>query len=402
MPALRVVDHSKDRYHALAISSAWDINRIRSARALVIGAGALGNEVSKNLAMMGVNLIMLVDRDTVEMANLSRSIFFRERDHGRPKTEVVSQGIKELNPEVRTLTFTGDLDSLLGLGLIRRADMIFSCLDSRIARRSVNRLCGKVGKAWVDGAMEDLLGDVAVYGPGDGPCYECGLSQAEKAAIAEVASCRGIALRNIALGKVPTTPTMGSIVSALQVQEAIKILQGDLAGSLANRRLIINCKINDFYVVSAERNPYCSGHERFGEVTEVKEFTAEYTSPRDLLDRFKRETGEDGWVDFGREIVIDFRCLQCDRVETVGEPIHLIDVQRQRCPVCSIEREMKTTHLAQQGDPWSSWPLMRLGIPLLDVIEVRGANAAKWYELSGDCATLELPLATQELAGSAA
>src|SRR5690348_696904 len=97
MADLKIVDHTKDRYHALAISSVWELVRIRKARALVVGVGALGNEVAKNLAMMGVQLIAVLDRDTVEMSNLSRSVFFRECDHDRPKADVISERLRELN-----------------------------------------------------------------------------------------------------------------------------------------------------------------------------------------------------------------------------------------------------------------------------------------------------------------
>src|SRR5262249_40310751 len=163
---LRIKDPSKDRYRSLAISSVWELPRIRAANALVVGAGALGNEVAKNLAMMGVRSIAVLDKDTVEVANLSRSVFFRESDHGRPKTEVIQDRIRELNPDVEALTLTGDLNSVLGLGFLRRMDMIFSCLDSRIARRSLNRMCEKVGKSWVDGSMENLIGTVSVFTSG--------------------------------------------------------------------------------------------------------------------------------------------------------------------------------------------------------------------------------------------
>jgi molybdopterin/thiamine biosynthesis adenylyltransferase len=88
VPELQIRDRTRDRYHALAISPVWKLDRLREAKALVVGAGALGNEVAKNLAMMGVRLLAVADRDTVEMANLTRSIFFRERDHGRTKTEM--------------------------------------------------------------------------------------------------------------------------------------------------------------------------------------------------------------------------------------------------------------------------------------------------------------------------
>ncbi len=52
---------------------------------MVAGAGALGNEVVKNLALLGVGTILLVDLDLVEPSNLSRSVLFRDADGGQPK-----------------------------------------------------------------------------------------------------------------------------------------------------------------------------------------------------------------------------------------------------------------------------------------------------------------------------
>jgi adenylyltransferase/sulfurtransferase len=252
MSEFRVFDHTKDRYHSLAISSVWHLEKLRAAKVLVVGCGALGNEVSKNLAMMGVKLMVILDRDTIEVANLSRSVFFRETDHGRSKASVLSERLRDLNPDVEIVALDGDLDLELGHGLVRRMDVVFSCLDSRVARRSLNRMCGKVGRPWVDGAMEDLLGEVAVFTPGAGPCYECNLSQEEKLRIAEAASCRGIALRNLAMGKVPTTSTMGSIIAALQVQEGIRVLHGDMRNA-DGKRLVVNCNLNDVYYTTSER-----------------------------------------------------------------------------------------------------------------------------------------------------
>jgi adenylyltransferase/sulfurtransferase len=338
--------------------------------------------------MMGVELIVVLDRDTVEMANLSRSVFFRESDHGRAKTEVIAERVRELNPDVGIVTLTGDLDVELGLGLLRRMDMVLSCLDSRLARRSLNRMCSKVHKPWVDGAMENLLGEVSVFVPGWGPCYECSLTQLEKTLIAEAASCRGVALRNLALGKVPTTSTMGSIVSALQVQEGVKLLHGDLKNSIVGKRLVINCNINDFYVTASDPNKDCEGHDSFGEITEAPEFSAGQTSSRTLLTRFKEETGEDGFVELGREIVTELLCPGCGAGQHLGEPIRMVNEDLQRCPKCGEARQLLTTHIVQGAESYAEWPLSRLGIPPLDILEVRGATSAAWYELTGDLGML--------------
>ena len=396
---LRIQDPSRDRYHSLAISSVWELPRIRAANVLVVGAGALGNEVSKNLAMMGVRSIAILDRDTVEVSNLSRSVFFRESDHGRPKTEVLRDRLKELNPDVEIVTLTGDLNAVLGLGLLRRMDMVFSCLDSRIARRSLNRMCEKVGKWWVDGSMENLLGSVSVFTPSNGPCYECTLTKAELAVIAEAVSCRGVALKNIAMGKVPTTPTMGSITAALQVQEGMKMLHGDVTRSLAGKRLVINGGDNDFYVTQSSRMEACQGHFRFGDVTEISDFSAANTSARTILGIFKKQTGVDGALDLGREIVIEIRCGTCDTLEVLGEPVRTMTQDKVRCSKCGNPRHLVTTHTIRGDEVYSEWPLVRLGIPRFDVLEVKGQASRAWYELTGDIAGF--PVGVESAAGSA-
>ena len=72
-----------DRYSSLRLISWWRQDRLRSARILVVGAGALGNEVMKNLALLGLGTIYVIDFDLIEPSNLSRSVLFREADAGR-------------------------------------------------------------------------------------------------------------------------------------------------------------------------------------------------------------------------------------------------------------------------------------------------------------------------------
>ena len=50
--------------------------RVSAARVMVVGCGALGNEVLKNLVLLGVEHLVVVDFDVVEVGNLSRSVFF--------------------------------------------------------------------------------------------------------------------------------------------------------------------------------------------------------------------------------------------------------------------------------------------------------------------------------------
>ena len=384
MTISRVIDRSRDRYHSLALSSIWEIDKVRQASAVVVGAGALGNEVAKNLAMMGLRRIVLVDRDTVEVANLTRSIFFREEDHGRPKVEVLAERLREVNSEVEIIPLEGDLEDVLGLGVIRRSDMIFSCLDNRLARRTLNRMCQRMARPWVDGALENLLGDVTAFHPDHGPCYECSLTRNDDEILALAAQCAGIARANIALGKVPTVSTMGSIIAALQVQEGLKILHGLLREERAGTRLVVNCETNDVYPTRADRKEDCLGHFRFGEVTRVPAWSHRTTTANDLLERYRTETGDVGHVRLGRDIVIGLRCGICNQEESWTVPLRAVDVERARCPVCDRVREPITTNVVTDRVPWSSWPLAKLSIPPLEILEVRGPQEYRWYELTGD------------------
>lgn len=386
----RIKDPTRDRYRALSLNSAWKLEIIRNASALVIGAGALGNEVGKNLALMGVRMIVIVDRDTVEVANLTRSVFFRESDHGLPKAAVLAERLNELNSEVDILSLHGDVDQVLGLGLVRRMDMIFSCLDNRLARRSINRLCQKVGKPWVDGSMENLLGDVTVYVPDEGPCYECGLTTNDRQIIAKATSCQHIALQNLALGNVPTLSTMGSIISALQVQEALKILHGITRVSNTRNRLVVNCEINDFYCTGTDRKEDCEGHFRYGEITEMPQWRVDETSGQEILKHFAQANASKAHLRLGREIVIGLRCHSCGRTEDLGQPIQLLSSAMSLCQNCKNEREPITTNVIVGDEPFSEWPLSRLGIPKLDVLEVRGAEDCIWYEMTGDLSSFHL------------
>jgi ThiF family len=83
MSERRKIHNSRDRNARLALLDGWwERSVVHSARVGVVGVGALGNEILKNLALLDFRSVLLVDRDTVEMSNLSRSVLFRPRHEG--------------------------------------------------------------------------------------------------------------------------------------------------------------------------------------------------------------------------------------------------------------------------------------------------------------------------------
>ena len=258
--------------------------KVKNARVLVAGAGALGNEVVKDLAFFGVGHIYIVDFDQIEISNLTRSVLFREEDafNHSYKAEVVAKRAMEINPQIKATPIVGNLFSEVGFGLYRSVDVVIGCLDSRIARYLLNRLCMRAGKTWIDGSIENLTGVVKVYTPGLS-CYECGLSREEFNNIMLRTGCADVVRTQGSSGRVATTPISASIVGAVQVQEAMKIIHLDtdaksqfktLQGKMWRYEGMINS--TTIYKFASWKTT-CPAHEQWVKVIEGKNLSANLT-----------------------------------------------------------------------------------------------------------------------------
>src|SRR2546421_11957613 len=87
---------TEERFSRLRAIEWWDQEKVAAAKVLVIGAGALGNEVIKNLALLGVGHILIIDMDRIEASNLSRSILFRQTDEGNFKAQTAARAAREI------------------------------------------------------------------------------------------------------------------------------------------------------------------------------------------------------------------------------------------------------------------------------------------------------------------
>lgn len=211
------------------MSQAFRQDRVSEAHIMVVGCGALGNEVLKNLVLMGVRHIVVVDFDLVEEDNLTRSVLFTIDDarQKRQKAVVAAERLQAMNEEIEVTAICGDIAYDVGLGLVRRMDVIIGCVDSRWARYCINRLCMRAGRPWVDGAIDGLEGTARVFVPGKN-CYACNLGPEGLRDLRHRMPCSGIIRRTMASGKVPTTSIVASVIGAVQVQEALKLLHPDM------------------------------------------------------------------------------------------------------------------------------------------------------------------------------
>jgi adenylyltransferase/sulfurtransferase len=382
METIVITDPDTDRYHTFGYISWWRQEVVRNATVLVVGAGALGNEVLKNLALMGIGNILIADFDTIEDSNLSRSVLFRETDRGRNKSEVAAEAVKALNPDVKVKAWHGDINYELGLGVFRNVDVIIGCLDNREARLSINRFSWAINRPWVDGAIQELMGIVRVFWPGQGACYECTLTDLDYQMINLRYSCPLLARQNILQGKVPTTPTSASIVAAFQTQEALKLIHN--MEVQPGKAMMINGLTNDIYTTEYPVKDGCMSHSTLEPIEELAEATAEKTTLRQLLAIAHERLGEESVLEFDSELVLSMACPECGEETAVFKRMARLYENEFACPNCGGRREMHLTHRITGEEEFLDRTLAEVDVPPLGIIRSRNGKARVYFELSGD------------------
>jgi molybdopterin/thiamine biosynthesis adenylyltransferase/DNA-binding transcriptional regulator YhcF (GntR family) len=378
---IHIPNLNTDRLGTFDFISWWDRKNVKDAKVLVVGAGALGNEVIKNLALMGVGHLFIVDFDTIQAANLSRSPLFRESDSGRRKAEVAAARVKELNPNVHVQYLHGDVTTSLGLGVIRRMDVVVGCLDNREARLALNRFCYWMNKPWVDGAIQELLGLVRVFVPGEGACFECSLTEQARRDLAVRYSCPLLARQNVLLGKVPTTPTIASIIGAMQAQEALKIIHGMPVE--AGKVIHFNGMINQMHTTTYRAREDCESHWIYGEVTELPA-RSDTTPVEELLRIARTDLGPEAIIELDQELILTLECPTCRTVEQIMRPISEVSFEMAHCPACGNLRETRMSHGITGEENFLYRTLSSLGVPPLHILRAYNTQEYRFYELTGD------------------
>ena len=285
-----------DRFHRFKLISWWDQTKLKNAKVLVVGAGALGNEIIKNLALLGIGNVLIADLDTIENSNLSRSVLYRKEDNGKPKSTVAAAAASGIYPDQKTRAFVGNVVYDLGLGVYHWADVVIGGLDNREARLSINRNCWKCNTPWVDGAIQQIDGVARVFVPETHPlgkpeaaCYECTMSPTDWKLLQQRRSCNLLSKSEMVAGKTPTTPTISSVIAGVQCQEAVKILHG--MHTFAGQGWVFNGLSADSYLTEYQKKQDCFSHDPLEEIITM-DWAAETTTVGQALEQARRLLGE--------------------------------------------------------------------------------------------------------------
>ncbi|TXT57993.1 MAG: putative E1-like ubiquitin activating protein [Promethearchaeota archaeon] len=150
----------------------WSQEILKNSRVLIVGVGGLGCEIAKNLAMVGVGHIDLVDLDIIEHSNLNRQLLFINAEMGEPKATAAAKMLKKINPNITIKGYASSLERLTP-ELYEKADVIIGGLDSMNARLNLNAQCVRFKKPLIDGGVSGYHGHIYTIFPYENACYEC-------------------------------------------------------------------------------------------------------------------------------------------------------------------------------------------------------------------------------------
>lgn len=391
-PVLIWTEDEEDRYSRFRLIPWWDQELLKQTRVMVVGAGALGNEILKNLALLGVGKIFLIDLDRVENSNLSRSVLYRRSNEGSMKAEIAARSAMDINPDIVVQPFVGNIVHDLGLGVFRAMDVVICGLDNREARLWVNQCCWRVNRPWVDGAIEVLHGVVRVFVPPGSACYECTMNDIDYEMLRRRKSCALLTRDQMLEGKVPTTPTTSSVIAGIQCQEAIKLIHNrpDLP-VLIGKGYFFNGLTHDSFVVNYARKEDCLSHETFEPIREM-DWNAKDLTFRQALAQVRADLGDEAVLEFSREMVSEMRCEQCGISQSAHRLLGNMTENDARCTQCGEIMAMDMCHCITGEEPFLDMTLAEVGIPAFDIVSGRAGVREMFYELSGDRGTVLGPI----------
>jgi molybdopterin/thiamine biosynthesis adenylyltransferase len=350
-----------NRYARHSLIPGWNQQDLGSATVIILGMGALGNEVARILAMSGVGKLILCDPDRIEESNLSRTILFRQSDIGRLKVEAAAAALVELNPQMTISVRSQPLVQGVGLGEMRDATLVISCLDSRSARLQLTGRCQLVQVPYIDGGTHPWGGEVRPYLTPEGPCYGCSLS-AEERGLADVPwSCLDTRVESPEGAAIPLSALVGTWMGMI----AVRFLMGM---SCPSGILKIDGTKGTTVVIAQKRAPDCPLHSSIDSVIKIS------VGSGDTMLKL-RSILPDLAVPLAWEPVqYRVECSHCGFGENRwGLP------SLEGCPQCQQTLRPRTTlELDKVPDHLT---LSALGIPPQEILAVKIQDSLKWYEL---------------------
>ncbi len=253
----------------------WDQARINNSTVMVIGAGAIGNELVKNLVLIGIGKIILIDYDFINTSNLNRCVLFNIKDTKQEvyKVDAIKEACTILNPNTEIISIKKKLEDIEKT-LYTRSDVICSCVDNIESRLEANNYAYYYNIPFVDAGIDEFFGSLqSVYSEvKEAACFQCNITDLDLDIMWKKYSCTGQEIDNEngeTFGIIASIISTTSIIGGLQSHQVLKFLLGleyfkehkkwnpYIGQPLIGKQLNYNGILNSFKIVEKVKNPEC-------------------------------------------------------------------------------------------------------------------------------------------------
>jgi adenylyltransferase/sulfurtransferase len=257
--------------------------KLFTARAVIIGVGALGTVIANNLCRAGVGHLRLIDRDYVELNNLQRQVLFDEGDAAKepPKAIAAAEHLSKINSEIALEPVIADVNSSNIEELIKDADVVLDGSDNMEIRFLINEACHKLRIPWVYGGVLGSAGNCMTVLPG-GPCFRCFVPDIPAPGYP---TCSSAGVLNMAAG----------IIASMESAEAVKIITGSAEPNC--RVFVLDVWNNTAEYVFLQKDPDCPVCGR-GEYELLGRLRESYTTSLCGRDEYQVVPGRKARIDF--------------------------------------------------------------------------------------------------------
>ena len=225
--------------------------KLLKSSVLIVGAGGLGSPIAIYLTALGIGKIGIVDKDNVEISNLSRQIIFETNDVNKNKSSAAISKLKKINPDIQFKSFNKNLTITNINQIAKKFDLIVDGSDNFRTRFLINDYCLKNKKILVSGAISKFDGQVYTFNfsKKKSPCLRCFIPEIPNNPDVDNCEYDGI------LG------TLGGIVGSIQANEVVKEIL-NIGESLCGYILIIDGLKLTFRKVKLNKRSNCYCHEK--------------------------------------------------------------------------------------------------------------------------------------------
>lgn len=322
----------KDRYQRHSLIDWFSQDVVKTATFAIIGCGAVGNEVLKNMSLLGVGNLDLYDFDIIELHNLTRSVLFREEDVGKTKVDVAAARVKELDPNISANPFFGDFWASLSFERASSYDAIICCVDNFEARIRLNQLCQITSTNLINTGIDSKYGVVELYPfnkTSKTACYECNLPASVYKELQKRFSCGRLKKVSYIEKKIPTTIITSSIVGSYATSLALNLLgNSSYAESIS---IFLDSFTGRTTVSSLRRNENCPNCGSFSEKKQIirsKPHIYSTLKTIKISDTYSITTSD--------PIVVSTQCVNCDSNDKIiFDLASNYDSTLTHCPRCN-------------------------------------------------------------------